>query len=303
MATGRRGRGRAFEEVLRRGRETNHVRALYLITALNGGFGTLVFSRFTRTFWLPVRLVSMQGKRIRGSRNVRRGRDSKGKKVRRKKGGPKQGLFGWGLRGGPREGSGRPRIEGSESHQKRAEISRHHPLHVTSHLVRGRNTLRKRAELSVIRGALAAQVKREGFRLIEYSIQSNHIHLLVEADSKKLLASGLGGIFTSIAKRLNKHWGRTGKVFRERYFARALRTPREVKNVLNYLFFNWRKHKTYLGVREFLDLCTSAIHFQGWGCELPKLPDWVPRTRETDEAQTWLLRVGWSKHHGLLAPA
>ena len=245
----------------------------------------------------------MQGNKTRVPKNVRRGRDSKGKKIRRKKGGPKQGLFDWGLRGGPREGSGRPRIEGSESHQKRAEISRHHPLHVTTHLVDRLPSLRFRAEIGVIRRALATGCKRNGLRLVEYSIQANHIHLLVEADSKVTMGKGLGGIFTSIAKQLNKQWGRKGKVFRERYFARALRTPREVKNVLNYLFFNWRKHRTYQGVREFLDLATSAIHFKGWACELPPLPDWVPRTRETPEATTWLLRVGWSKHHGLLAPA
>jgi hypothetical protein len=36
--------------------------------------------------------------------------------------------------------------------------------------------------------------------------------------------------------------GRSGKVFHERYHARHLRSPRQVRNVLVYVLNNWRKH-------------------------------------------------------------
>ena len=55
------------------------------------------------------------------------------------------------------------------------------------------------------------------------------------------------GLGVSIAKRINRVGGRSGRVFDDRFFARALRTPREVANALNYVLRNDQIHEARMG--------------------------------------------------------
>ena len=64
--------------------------------------------------------------------------------------------------------------------------------------------------------------------MTHFSVQSNHVHALVEGDDVQSLSRGMQGLGVSIAKRINRVTGRRGRVFDDRFFARALRTPREV---------------------------------------------------------------------------
>jgi len=268
-----------------------------LITALKGG-DRPSFGPFSRTYPRAVRLIGMKKARRKvAPKTVVR---KKGK--RREKAGSKQGVFDWGLRGGAREGAGRPRKEGAVCHRKRERVSRHHPVHVTAHLVPGLRSMRVDA-LQVVREALAAGSRGKGFRLCEYSIQSNHLHLIVEAEDGEGLSLGLRGLFTRVARRFNRFWGRSGKVFEGRAHRHILRTPREVKNALRYLFFNGLKHESQTNVWVF-DLCSSAAWFDGWEEEVPpEVFRWMPDEPGTLPAETWLLTTGWWKHHGLLSLA
>jgi hypothetical protein len=69
------------------------------------------------------------------------------------------------------------------------------------------------------------------------------------------------GLKVRIAKALNKFWKRRGTVFSDRYHARILRTPREVRRALLYVLQNARRHgMRLLGV----DPCSSGAWFDGW---------------------------------------
>jgi len=81
----------------------------------------------------------------------------------------------------------------------------------------------------------------------------NHIHLLVEASDEVRLARGMQGLGVRIAVRMNRMMGRAGRVVGDRYHARILRTPTEVRGVRRYLLTNAEKH---YGVRG-PDLYTS----------------------------------------------
>jgi hypothetical protein len=86
-----------------------------------------------------------------------------------------------------------------------------------------------------------------------------------------------------------------------RYHARALRTPREVRNAIAYVLLNARKHWTERTgdvppVR--LDEASSGAWFSGWSQRLQ--PSHGPPCVTTP--RTWLLRVGW-RRHGLIDPA
>jgi len=84
--------------------------------------------------------------------------------------------------------------------------------------------------------------ERDGFRVVHFAIMGNHIHLMVEASDELRLARGMQGLGVRIALRLNRMMNRGGRVVGDRYHARILRTPSEVRNVRRYLLSNAEKH-------------------------------------------------------------
>ena len=58
-----------------------------------------------------------------------------------------------------------------------------------------------------------AAKERLGTKLVHWSIQSNHIHLIVEAESQRALSRALQGLAVRLARRLNARIGRRGQLF------------------------------------------------------------------------------------------
>jgi REP element-mobilizing transposase RayT len=108
---------------------------------------------------------------------------------------------------------------------------------------------------------LSAGSDRFGFRLIEYSVQSNHFHMLVEVDDQLALTRGAKGLLVRLARALNKLWGRKGSVFPERYHVRALQTPTEVRRALVYVLHNARRHGAW---QPGIDPHSSGPWFDGY---------------------------------------
>jgi REP element-mobilizing transposase RayT len=175
--------------------------------------------------------------------------------------------------GGRRPGAGRkPNGErAGVTHRRRAELARRFPVHVTMRMRREVYGLRSRRCFRVIRAAFAAQNGRFGFRLNQYSVQGNHLHLIVEAAGKQSLTRGMQGLSIRIAKALNRLMQRRGRVLGDRYHAHILRTPSEVRRALAYVLANARKH---YGARAAIDRYSSAA---------PDAP--------VAAARTWLLRA------------
>jgi len=115
-----------------------------------------------------------------------------------------QGEFAFRSHGGPRKGAGR-RVEAPRamvSHRKREVINGREPVHATVRLMEGLPSLRRMRVLGVLKGAFAAGCDRLGFRLVQWSVQSNHIHMLVEAEDNEALSRGMQGLQVRIAKAL-----------------------------------------------------------------------------------------------------
>jgi len=77
---------------------------------------------------------------------------------------------------------------------------------------------------------------------VHYSVQGNHVHLLVEAKSEKSLSRGMCGLGVRVARGLNRVMRRRGKVLGDRYHGHILRTPTEVRRARDYLLQNARRH-------------------------------------------------------------
>ncbi|MCB9888499.1 MAG: hypothetical protein H6836_02895 [Planctomycetes bacterium] len=122
---------------------------------------------------------------------------------------------------------------------------------MTTRLVRGLPSLRSQGVYAVLRAAFAMGCDRDGFRPVRYSVQGNHLRLIVEASDRTCLSRGLQGLMVRIARTLNRLWRRAGKVFADRYHDHMLRTPREVRHALAYVrttpaatASGWRKRST-----------------------------------------------------------
>jgi REP element-mobilizing transposase RayT len=179
-------------------------------------------------------------------------------------------------------------------HVTRPRHAARHPLHVTVRVRRGLPSLRGRRELAVLRVALAGGAERFGFRLIHFSVQRDHLHLVAEAKDEVALTRGLKGLGVRIARRLNRAWGRRGNVVCDRH-ARVLKTPREVRNALAYVLRNAQHHGAHCGP---FDPASSAAWFDGWRADARALAAAAARAGPAfvAAARTWLLRVGWRCH-------
>jgi REP element-mobilizing transposase RayT len=160
-------------------------------------------------------------------------------------------------------------------------------------------SLRTVAVVREFRRSLAEACERGDFRVNHYSLQGDHLHMILEADGKRALANGMKSIGARLARVVNRVFGRSGPVLDGRYHHRLLRTPREVRRALAYVLLNARRHvaKRSRAVRTFstLDPASSARWFDGWRRKVAGGAE--PRgSPEVARPRTWLLRIGWRRH-------
>jgi len=205
--------------------------------------------------------------------------------------------------GGRREGAGRKRDPNSGvPHLCRPRFTRHLAGHATLKLIRELRGLRTKRKAHAIRRAIAAACGTKGFRIVDWSIQRDHVHLMVEADSTKRLSRGMQGLVIRIARGLNRTVERSGRVFADRYHLRVLTTPQEVRNCRAYVLNNHRRHTAQRGIRierRWLDPFSSAAWFDGWkdcpqACRDRARDGWEDPP-PVDAPRSWLMRVGWQK--------
>src|SRR6478752_5525505 len=156
----------------------------------------------------------------------------------------KQGSLAFQTWGGKRRGAGRKptRAQSSVVHRRRPVLKRRFPVHVTWRMTDGVWNLRSRRCFTALSRAFWGGANRFGFRLVHYSVQGNHVHLLVEAEDEKALGRGMKGLGVRVAKGLNRVMRRHGKVLDDRYHGHILRTPTEVRRAREYLLQNARRH-------------------------------------------------------------
>jgi hypothetical protein len=170
----------------------------------------------------------------------------------------------------------------------------------------GLPSFRQQRVHKIFADVLRAQRRRrykDEFRVVHFSIQRDHLHLVVEADTERAasagynaLRSGISGLAIAFARRLNKLLSRKGQVWADRYHRRDLKTPKEVSVGYLYIFGNYTHHGEWSYGDGVLDIHSSAWVFEGW--VLPREPpptDLLPLL-PVCRAQTWLASKGYLKH-------
>ncbi len=206
--------------------------------------------------------------------------------------------------GGRRDGAGRkPGLRPRDPHRRRPALAARFPCHVTLKMRREIPSLRSARLVHELERSFAAACERGRFRVVHYSVQADHVHLIVEATSSRDLAAGMKSIDARLARAVNRVFARRGPVLADRYHLHVLRTPREVRHAIAYVLLNARRHLAKRGRPlprpAAVDPASSGRWFDGWQRDArtsrPPGPAPVARPR------TWLLASGW-RRHGLLVP-
>jgi len=178
------------------------------------------------------------------------------------------------------------------------------PSRVALWLRRGLPALRTRRFLRELRASLREACEPRAFRVVHYSVQRNHLHLLVESAGKEALGHGMKAISARVARAVQRAFDLSGPVLHGRYHLRVLRTPRVVRNALAYVLLNARKHwceRHGAPPPERLDEASSARWFDGWR-RVPGSREPPGESPEVAPPRTWLLAIGW-RRHGVIDPA
>lgn len=198
--------------------------------------------------------------------------------------------------GGPRAGSGRKRgARPNVRHTVRPAHKGRHPVHVTLRRAKGLPSLRSERLRRLLEQAIR-DTRREGLRIVHYSVQSDHVHLIIEADDAATLTSGMRSFTVRVASRINHGVlrRRRGRVWGDRYHRRDLSDPCDVRNTLVYVLANHIKHgELDVGL---LDPCSSGPWWDGWIHVLDPRPDPSP----VEPPRTWLLETGWRQRRGFI---
>jgi REP element-mobilizing transposase RayT len=208
--------------------------------------------------------------------------------------------------GGARKGAGRKLVgvRRSVPHRARPKHAAGNPVHVT--LRSAFRPLRSQHVFPTICLAIRGAVLRDParFRVLHFSVQWDHVHLVVEASDKRALSFGVRSVAIRIARYVNELVRRKGRLWADRWHGRELSSPREVRAALVYVLANFRKHSR-ARLAAGVDAFSSAARFDGWrgyetGSELPRagppfhrmLTPWVVVSR----AKSWLAAEGWRRH-------
>ena len=111
------------------------------------------------------------------------------------------------------------------------------PMHLTTHVVDGAPSLRqpevRRHFEELIEGA-----RRRGVQTVSFSLLDTHIHWVILAESREARQDGTRYVFGQLARRLNRMWGRRGKLLTERYWSVCCKTAKQAFHAVAYVLRN-----------------------------------------------------------------
>lgn len=190
------------------------------------------------------------------------------------------GLSTW---GGARKNAGRKRKHSpGVAHRVRERVTRHTPVHVN---------FKVRALIKSPGGQEALlksiQNARKFARILHYSLQSNHIHLILEATNN----SDLTRAMRSFTNTFSKNMGR-GSIQKERYHLHVLRGKRETQNAISYVLRNETHHTgrkvIVADLRSSLHTLCPKFASKCLGITVKAIKN--PVSQELDPPSSWLAR-------------
>lgn len=150
--------------------------------------------------------------------------------------------------------AGRPaKLDIGIRHIRRERFSKPTALHLTIKVRDNKADIKNKRILKALHHAIK-RARLQRLKVIHYTLEYNHAHIVVEAINNKILHKGMQALGISLAKAINKIKQLKGTVYKHRYHFKKLSSRRELKNALHYIFKNGIKHKRSMS---FLDSYNS----------------------------------------------
>lgn len=209
-------------------------------------------------------------------------------------------------RGGRRPGAGRKRRDGARpgvAHRCRPEHDFRHPVHVTLRIAMGLPSFRSELLYRAVESAIRT-TRRADFRIVEFSVQEDHLHALVEGDGKKAIECGLKSLIARITKRVKRALGiKRVKMWPDRYHRRDLTSPRQVRNALVYILANFKKTPSYHAWRAAYrpEVVIALVH--GLDSLASTSHRTFPRRTSTHMARAHRMEEAWLDPSGRSSPS
>jgi hypothetical protein len=209
--------------------------------------------------------------------------------------------------GGRRRGAGRPRRSDAQSHVRRPRFDGgREPVHLTIRFARHVWNLRSQRGFACVQRALRFERGLGELRVVHFSVQGDHLHLIAEARDHRALARRMQGFGIRLARALNVMMGRKGRVYADRYHARPLTSARQTFAAVRYVLQNHARHAARSGrTAPVTDRFASSSLCAALEPRPPRGPPAVPSSYllgtiasavEADtivaEPTTWFLRGG-----------
>ena len=187
--------------------------------------------------------------------------------------------------GGWRKNAGRKAKKSpGVGHVRREKISKRTPVHINFRL---NQKVRTEKGLEALKAAISNSQKF--FSVIHYSVQSNHIHLILEAENNQLLTKGMRSFAVTFAKHLGK-----GSIQKERYHLHVLKGKRETQNAFRYVIFNEVHHSKKRTIRADLFSSLHRLNLKELSVEykinITKIN--LKEKIEIDQPASWLAKQG-----------
>lgn len=127
-------------------------------------------------------------------------------------------------------------------HIERPKFKKARSLHLTIKVRENKADIKSKRLLKSLHHAIK-RARLMKLRVIHYTLEYNHVHILVEADNHQRLHKGMQAFGISFSKAINRSKRMKGTVYKHRYHFRQICSSRELKNVLHYIFHNGIKHR------------------------------------------------------------
>lgn len=179
--------------------------------------------------------------------------------------------------GGKRDGAGRKRKKSrGVSHEGRERVTSRTPLHIN---FKYRLRVRNKDTLKLLKKAIS-NGRKHGLKILHFSFQQNHVHLIVDASSNEVLTRGMRSLTITFAKGLKK-----GRIQMERYHLHVLRTFAETRNAIRYVLFNEQRHDT--GIYSAINGYSSLLNVEGWHQLVRKFAKMKRITIRIERGEMW----------------
>ena len=155
----------------------------------------------------------------------------------------------------PKRAGRKPIHDKGIRHIRRERFERESSFHITIKVREDKSDLQNKMILKALHHAIM-KARAKSLKVIHYTLEYNHIHMLVEAFNQEQLSNCMQSFGVTLAKMINKVKFKKGGVYKHRYHLRRLISVMELKNVLKYIFNNGIKHKNSNTIMTFYN---SAI--------------------------------------------